>query len=225
MRVLVVSAHPDDETLGAGGTVARHARRGDEVWVCVLTDGRAPYGAAECTLRAADVLGVKKVVFLGFTDQRLDEGALLDVIRPLEQLVADFRPEVVYTLYGNDVNQDHRVAFNATMVATRPGSGVRRVLAFEAASSTEWVPPFGGNVFAPSVYVDITDTLQAKVDAMRCYSDARESEVRPYPHPRSYEAIEVYAKRHGVECGLYAAEAFMLVREVIADEEETADGT
>ncbi|HLW16059.1 MAG TPA: PIG-L deacetylase family protein [Actinomycetota bacterium] len=225
MRVLVVAAHPDDETLGAGGTMARHARHGDEVWACVLTDGRAPHGAAECTLRAADVLGVKKVVFLGFTDQRLDERALLDVIQPIEQLVADFQPDVVYTHFGNDVNQDHRVVFNATMVATRPGSGVRRVLSFEAASSTEWAPPFGGNVFAPSVYVDITETLQAKIDAMRCYSDARESEVRPYPHPRSYEAIEVYAKRHGIESGLAAAEAFMLVREVVTENEETADGS
>ena len=224
MRVLVVAAHPDDETLGAGGTMARHARRGDEVQVCILTDGRAPYGATECTLRAADVLGVKKVVLLGFADQRLDEGALLDVIKPLEQLVADFRPEVVYTHFANDVNQDHRVVFNATMVATRPGSGVRRVLSFEAASSTEWVPPFGGNVFAPSVYVDISDTLEAKVEAMRCYSDAQESEVRPYPHPRSYEAIEVYAKRHGIESGLAAAEAFMLVREIQVDEQETLHG-
>ena len=218
MNVLVVAAHPDDETLGAGGTMARHALHGDEVWACILTDGRSPHGAAECALRAGDVLGVKKVVFLGFPDQRVDELALLDVIRPLEALVTELRPDVVYTHFSHDVNQDHRVAFNATMVATRPGSGVSRVLSFEAASSTEWAAPFGGNVFAPNVFIDVSDTLAAKIEAMHCYSNAQQSEVRPYPHPRSYEAIEVYAKRHGIESGLDAAEAFMLVREVVSED-------
>jgi len=223
VRVLVVAAHPDDETLGVGGTIARHAQHGDEVWVCILTDGvgarHEQYARqSECALRAGDVLGVKNVVFLGFRDQRLDEPALLDVVQPLERIVADFKPDIVYTHFRDDVNQDHRVAFGATMIATRPGAGVKSVLCYEAASSTEWAPPLGGTSFAPSVYVDITDTLAAKLEAMRCYSDAHESEVRPYPHPRSYEAIDVYARRHGVESGLHAAEAFMLVRQIVSDE-------
>jgi LmbE family N-acetylglucosaminyl deacetylase len=224
LRVLVVAAHPDDETLGAGGTIARHARHGDEVWVALMTNGREPHGAIEAARRAGDVLGVKRVVFFGFPDQRLDDRALLDVIQPLEQLVDELHPEIVYTHFANDVNQDHRVVFQATMVATRPGSGVRRLLSFEAASSTEWAPPIAGHVFAPSVYVDVAETLLVKIEAMRCYSDAPESEVRAYPHPRSYEAIEVYAKRHGIEAGLEAAEAFMLIRELVTEDEESRDG-
>jgi len=221
MRVLAVAAHPDDETLGAGGTLARHADVGDEVWVCILTDGvTARHGHTaeqqECALRAADILGVKRVVFLGLPDQLLDAMPLLDVIRPLQTCVDDLEPEVVYTHFKEDVNQDHRVAYAATMVATRPvGGPVRRLLCWETASSTEWAGPFAGSVFAPNVFVDISETLALKVAAMRAYADTFQSEVKPYPHPRSLEAIEVYARRHGVVAGMKAAEPFMLIRELL----------
>jgi LmbE family N-acetylglucosaminyl deacetylase len=221
VRVLAVAAHPDDETLGAGGTLARHAELGDEVWVCILTDGvtaRHEHTAEqqECALRAADILGVKKVVFLGLPDQLLDAMPLLEVIRPLDACVRELEPEVVYTHFKEDVNQDHRVAYAATMVVTRPvGGPVHRLLCYETASSTEWAGPFAGSVFAPNVFVDITETLHRKVEAMRAYGDTFQSEVKPYPHPRSLEAVEVYARRHGVVSGMAAAEPFMLIRELL----------
>ena len=219
-RVLVVAAHPDDETLGVGGTIARHASAGDEVWVCLLSEGvSSRHGEVElqkdCAERACGVLGVHKVVFLDFPDQRIDTYSLLDVIRPIENCIEELRPEIVYTHFKEDVNQDHRIAFRATLVATRPvgGHSVRQVLCFETPSSTEWAAPFPGSVFAPNVFVDITETLSVKLEAMSQYADTHVSEVRPYPHPRSLEALEVYAKRHGVTAGIPAAEPFMLVRE------------
>jgi len=223
MNVLVVAAHPDDETLGVGGTIARHVENRDEVRVCILTDGvTARHGHTalqqERASEACRVLGVKNVAFFGLPDQHLDALPLIDVIRPIEQSVQEFRPVIVYTHFNQDANQDHRIAFQATIVATRPSGadGVKRVLCYETASSTEWAAPFTGNVFAPNVFIDIGATLSKKLEAMQMYVGTHVSEVKPFPHPRSFEAIETYAKRHGIVVGLTAAEPFMLVRELIS---------
>jgi LmbE family N-acetylglucosaminyl deacetylase len=116
-----------------------------------------------------------------------------------------------------DVNQDHRCVFRAVMVATRPvgDTTVRRVLCFETPSSTEWAPPFPGNVFSPSVFVDVSATLKHKIDALAAYEHTYMNEVHPYPHPRSYKAVRIYAQRHGIAVGMLAAEPFMLVRQLI----------
>jgi LmbE family N-acetylglucosaminyl deacetylase len=220
--VLVVVAHPDDETLGAGGTIARLTASGNEVWVCIVCDGVTARHTQtsrqrECAERACEVLGVTNVTFCELPDQRLDALDLIDVIRPIERCVHELRPDTVLTQFKEDVNQDHRVVFAATMVATRPSpnTSVRTVMCFETASSTEWAAPFQGGVFAPNLFVDISATLDKKIEAMTMYADTYVSEVLPYPHPRSYEAIEVYAKRQGVVAGMKAAEPFMLLRGVV----------
>jgi LmbE family N-acetylglucosaminyl deacetylase len=221
MRILTIAAHPDDETLGAGATIALHAARGDEVWVCILSDGvGARHGHVElqkdCAMRACDVLGVREVVFCGLPDQRLDTLPLLDVIAPIEKVIAELRPDVVLTHFKEDSNQDHRLVFQATLVAARPvnGSTVRRLMCYEIPGSTEWAGPFQESVFTPNVYVDVSSTLDKKIEAMHAYADTHISEVRPYPHPRSYEALEIYARRYGIAAGLEAAEPFMLLREI-----------
>lgn len=220
MRILTVAAHPDDETLGAGGTMAWHASRGDTVWACVLTDGVTSRHdqvslQEECARRACDTLGVERLILVGLPDQRLDTLSLLDVIGPIEQCIRELQPDVVLTHFGGDVNEDHRLVSRATMVAARPvpGQSVRRVCAFEIASSTDWAPPVPGSVFAPNLYVDISETLETKLTAMKAYADTFHSEVRPFPHPRSMEALTAYAQRHGAASGLLAAEPFMLLRE------------
>jgi LmbE family N-acetylglucosaminyl deacetylase len=220
MRILTVAAHPDDETLGAGGTMAWHAAKGDRVWVCVLADGvTSRHGRvaqqAECAQRACEILGVERLVMVGLPDQRLDTVSLLDIITPVEQCIAELAPDVVLTHFPGDVNEDHRLVSRAVMVATRPvaGSHVRKVCAFEVPSSTDWAPPIPGSVFAPNLYVDISDTLDTKLTAMKAYADTYVSEVRPYPHPRSLEALTVYGQRHGIVAGMRAAEPFMLLRE------------
>lgn len=220
MRVLTVAAHPDDETLGAGGTMAWHAARGDTVWACVLADGASSRHnhveqQAECARQACETLGVDRLVMVGLPDQRLDTLSLLDVITPIEQCIEELQPDVVLTHFPGDVNEDHRLVARATLVATRPvpGTSVRRVCAFEIASSTDWAPPLAGSVFAPNVYVDISETLETKLTAMKAYAGTFVSEVRPFPHPRSLEALTAYARRHGAASGLLAAEPFMLLRE------------
>lgn len=221
MRVLTVAAHPDDETLGAGGTMARLAAAGHEVWVCILTDGvLARHGHTDrqqaCAERAAKRLGVSEVTFCGLPDQHLDALPLLDVITPIEKCAGALEPDVVLTPFKDDANQDHRIAFAAVLVATRPlpSASTRRVLCYETASSTEYAAPFPGSAFSPNVFVDISSSLSTKLAALQEYEQTYTGEMHPFPHPRSYQALQALAQWHGSNVGVAAAEAFMLVRQV-----------
>lgn len=214
-RVLVIAAHPDDELLGCGGTVALHARAGDEVTAVIACEGESlrygpgGVGQAEHMRRAAQTLGLKESRPLGFPDQRLDTRSLLDLIAPLETVVRELRPAVVYCQFGGDANRDHELLFRAALVATRPLEPfIEAVYAFDTASSTEWGYP---RSFVPDTWVDITETLEQKLSAMACY----ESEVRPYPHPRSLDALRHRARAWGNQCCMDAAEVFMTVRRTL----------
>jgi LmbE family N-acetylglucosaminyl deacetylase len=218
-RVLVVSAHPDDETYGLGGTIQRHVQLGAVVSVLFLTDGvGARHTGVEqqkqAARRACATLGVEDVRFADKPDQRLDALPLLDLILPISEAVKELRPEVVYTHHRGDANQDHRAVFAATLVATRPfgDNPVNEVLSYEVASSTEWSAPVGDWAFLPNVFVDISETLDGKLAAVEAYRDTAAPEVRPFPHPRSCEAVRIYAQNRGVSVGMEAAEAFVLVR-------------
>ena len=213
--VLVIAAHPDDEVLGCGGTVALHARAGDEVTAVIACEGESlrygpgGVGQSEHSRRAAEMLGLKESRRLGFPDQRLDTLTLLDLIAPLERAVQQVRPAVVYCQFGGDANRDHELLFRAALVATRPLEPfIEAVYAFDTASSTEWGYP---RSFVPDTWVDISTTLEQKLCAMACY----ESEVRPYPHPRSLEALRHRAHAWGNQCCMEAAEVFMTVRRTL----------
>lgn len=217
-RILVVAAHPDDEVLGCGGTLARHAGNGDTVDVLFLADG---VGAREGSLdmeivsrrvfagTAADALGINQPRFLKFPDQRLDTLALLDVVQAIETVMAEVDPTTVYTHHGGDLNLDHRITHDATLTACRPlpGRALSRVLAFEVPSSTEWSPR---ETFRPTHFVDVSETLDAKRAALACY----EAEMRPAPHPRSAEAIAALGTWRGASAGLDHAEAFEVLRQI-----------
>ena len=219
MRVLVFAAHPDDDVLGMGGTIAVHADRGDEVHVVCVTDGSSTQYPGDTALRerkygeaqaAAAALGVREYVHHDFPDMRLDTVPHVDVNRVVEEHVRTLRPQVVYTAQP-DVNRDHRALFDSVAVATRPvpEQPVRRVLTYAPTSSTEWTPaPL--NWFVPNWFVDITATLQRKLDAFACF----ETEGRAFPHPRSARALEAYAAYFGAGVGCEYAEPFVLVRSV-----------
>jgi LmbE family N-acetylglucosaminyl deacetylase len=218
-RVLAVAAHPDDETYGLGGTIRRHVLGGEAVTVLFLTDGvGARHSVTEpqqaAARRACACLGVEAVRFAEMPDQRLDALALIDVVRPISEAVKELRPSIVYTHHRGDANQDHRAVFSATMVAVRPfgDNPVEQVLCYEVASSTEWAAPLSDSAFLPNVFVDISNTLEEKLRAVEAYRDTFMSEVKPFPHPRSPEAVRVYAQSRGVSVGMVAAEAFVLVR-------------
>ena len=223
-RVLVVAAHPDDETLGAGGTVAKHIASGDSVSVLILGEGIASrkergenYAKEKETLRADSrralaSLGVKDISFLDFPDNSFDTVPLLEIIKAIEKVMAEKKPEIVYTHHWGDLNIDHRRTFDAVLTACRPpGSTVKKILCFEVLSSTEWTAQTAENAFMPNLYVDITNTLEKKISALKEYR----SEIRPYPHPRSPEGAEILAKMRGIIVGKRAAEAFHIVREII----------
>jgi N-acetylglucosamine malate deacetylase 1 len=216
-RVLVIAAHPDDEVLGCGGTVALHTRAGDCVTALIACEGESlrygvgGVGQAEHTRRAAATLGVQDVRALGLPDQRLDTITLTELITPLERAVREVRPNIVYCQHGGDINRDHELLFKALLVATRPTEPwIESVYAFDTASSTEWAYP---RSFVPDTWVDISSTLELKLCAMACY----ESEVREYPHPRSLEALRHRARAWGNQTCLDAAEVFMTVRRTLRD--------
>jgi LmbE family N-acetylglucosaminyl deacetylase len=221
LNVLIVAAHPDDEVLGCGATAARLARAGNAVFISILGEGMTSRPEADrsclpglnaCARRAAEMLGAKDLFLHGLPDNRFDTLPLLDVVKTVEGLVTELRPEVVYTHHGGDLNVDHQVTHRAVLTATRPTAGhpVREVYAFEVASSTEWGFQRFEPVFRPNVFVDIAQDLDTKIAAMAAY----ESESRPFPHPRSPEALRAIATRWGSVVGCQAAEAFELIRSV-----------
>ena len=215
-RILCVSAHGDDETLGCGGTLAKHVEAGDTVMVIILADGvtsrdSIPQNSLQrrqSTVRALRALGVQQWGFGDWPDQKLDTIPRLALIKDIEVAVGSFQPSIVYTHWSGDRNIDHRIVSDATMVACRPqpGSSVKRVLMFEAPSSTEW-----GKGFEPSYWVDISGTLKTKMAALECYAE----EMRPFPHPRSMLGVEYLAKVRGAAVGVESAEAFMVARVIV----------
>jgi LmbE family N-acetylglucosaminyl deacetylase len=222
-RVLCVAAHADDEVLGIGGTLARHAGLGGEVVTLILSEGeaakleeteRSPERLASARAAGA-AMGSREVLFGHLEDQRFDAVPLIDVIKVIEPVVREFQPEIVYTHHGGDANTDHAIAFKATYASCRPLSGfsrsVGRLLSYETPSSTDQAPGLSRFAFVPNVYVDVESVWDRKVEALHCYP----SELVGWPHPRSIEYIEALAVKRGGESGCRKAEAFSLLREVL----------
>ena len=222
--ILILAAHPDDEVLGCGGTIAKLADQGATIHVAFLADGvfsRVGDQAKQqeelhirraAAQKACDILGVKSVSFDDFPDNRMDTVALLDITKALENLIAEYKPEVVFTHHAGDVNIDHRRMHEAAVTACRPQRGhpVKTLLCFEVPSSTDWQLPGSAPIFAPNWFVDISDTLDRKFAALDAYA----AELRDWPHPRSRQGVEHLTRWRGATVGVNAAEAFMLGRQL-----------
>ena len=223
--VLVIAAHPDDEALGCGGTMARLAAEGVNVHVAFLADGvgarpmselehdRALQQRREAGRQAASILGSHEPRFFDFPDNQLDTVSLLELAQAIEKAIEELAPDTVITHHGGDLNIDHRRVHDAVLTACRPQTGhpVRRIWCFEVASSTEWQSPGSAPAFTPNLFFDIESTLRQKLEAL----DAYEQEMRDWPHSRSIRAVEHLARWRGASVGHEAAEAFMVVRELI----------
>ncbi len=222
MNLLVIAAHPDDETLGCGGTLARLIREGNLVRVAFMADGvgsRAEKGVQdiqalesrqEAASKACEVLGAPSPIFNDYPDNRLDTLPLLEIVQSIEILITKYQPDTILTHHFGDLNIDHQIVHKAVFTACRPQTGypVQTLLTFETPSSTEWQTPVSARSFVPNWFVDITDTLEQKIMAAQCYV----SELRQWPHPRSEQGLRHLAHWRGATVGVEAAEAFMLGR-------------
>ncbi|MBI3553512.1 MAG: PIG-L family deacetylase [Elusimicrobia bacterium] len=225
-RILVVAAHPDDELLGCGATVARQSARGSTIWSLVLGEGitsrkglgspqkaRALKKLQDDSRKANAVVGVKKLVLKDFADNKFDSVPRLELVHAIEEVVCAFKPDTVYTHSSTDLNIDHQIVCEAVKTACRPlpGSPVRHILSFEIPSATEWRFD-SAKGFSPNVFVDVSRFLDKKLKALAAYK----GEMRPFPHPRSEKYIRALAAVRGGQAGLPAAEAFSLIRSVSA---------
>lgn len=219
-RILVVAPHPDDEVLGAGGTIARLTHEGHEVIVVIVTRGDSAMfdpdvieQGCEEARHAHALLGVQRTVFMeGFPAALLDTIPHSHLNEALRELLCDIKPHILFIPFNGDIHLDHRLVFESVLVAARPNGAqrIQAIYSYETLSETNWnaAPLTPG--FCPNTYSDIAAYLEAKLEAMSVYR----SQLKPFPHERSLEAIRALARLRGATVGLEAAEAFVLIRSI-----------
>jgi len=223
MKVLVVAPHPDDETLGCGGTLLKHRAAEDKLFWLIVTQASEPKWPAD-TVKAkrreiesvSAAYGFEKTFQLGFPATKIDALPLEDLIQGIREVTGEIKPDCVYLNHAGDIHSDHRVGFEAVMSAVKPfysdRHGVRRLLSYEVLSSTDAMPAVAAPNFIPNVFSNISPYLERKLEIMALY----QTEVQPYPLPRAAESIRALARARGATIGVEYAEAFMLIRETVS---------
>ena len=223
-KILVVAAHPDDEVLGMGGTIAKLTKAGNEVNVLIVTDGsssqyRDSVGLQKIienkkkeTWACAQTLGVKNVFYGEQPDMKLDCTPHININKVIESLIDELGPDTVYTHFWGDVNVDHQNVYKSTVVAVRPvlGQVVKVLYCYRVPSSTEWTPCKVDTMYMPNVFVDITEEAELKYEAFSKYR----TELRDYPHPRSIQHLKELDVARGLEVGQGLTETFVLLRKL-----------
>ena len=216
-KILVICAHPDDETLGLGGTIKLHSLNGSKVYVLNFADGESSrkkftnniLERQKQAIKAASILGIKETKFLDYEDQKLDTVPLVELSKQIELAIKKWNPSIVYTHFWGDVNQDHKVLFDATIIATRPtpNSKINKVICYETPSSTEW----GNQNFKPNHFINIQKVSKMKIKAFQQYRN----EIKKFPHPRSKQSILIRSNYWGSSIGIENAEAFIILRDIV----------
>ena len=220
-RILVIGAHSDDEVLGVGGTVLQASKLDSQVDVLIVTDSvSTQYESASIMgvrrvshlTECCEILGVNSVTQWEYPDMKLDTIAHVDLNRKIENFLLERKYDTVFVHHRNDINKDHRILFDSVMVATRPvpSQTIKAIYCYYTPSSTEWGAHGGSSIFCPNMFVDVSNVLSKKLEALNKYKD----ELREYPHPRSIENVENVAKYFGAQVGLKAAEAFQIIRNI-----------
>ncbi len=217
MKILVIAPHSDDEVLGCGGTIIKYSKKGDDIYLCIVTRAYIPDWTEEFLknrpkeiAEASKVLGIKKTYFLDFPTVKLDTIPQKELNDALSKIIKEVKPEIIYTCHGGDISKDHQLVFRSTLVASRPlhARFVKKLFSYETLSETEWGISF--SPFITNFYEDITKEIDKKIIAMKVYK----SELKNSPHPRSLEMIKILAQKRGTEVGVKYAEAFKLIREI-----------
>ena len=222
--VLVVAAHPDDEVLGCGGTIAKLSKEKNTVNVLFISNGEDSRDINKIIIKkkikkrknaaelAAKILGVTSNTFMDLLDNKLDTYPLLKIVKIIEKYIKKFKPDIIYTHFNNDLNIDHQIVNQAVLTACRPqkNSSVKNIFFFEVPSSTEWRVDKNSKIFNPNWFEDISLTKNKKIEALKAYR----MEMKKWPHPRSEKAIRALYTWRGATVGLDAAEAFMLGRKI-----------
>lgn len=220
-NILVVAPHPDDEVLGCGGIIKKYSLAGDSVFVLIMTRGKKELYSEEKirnvrneALIAHKLLGISDTIFLDFPAPDLDLVSIAELSTKVFKVIKEFDIVTLFLPHHGDIHNDHKVVFNAGLVAARPvkENPVKRIYSYETLSETEWAAPFGDDAFIPTRFVNISDVFTAKLEAMKCFK----SQLREFPNPRSLKSIEALAIMRGCTVGFTHAEAFMTIR-VIED--------
>jgi LmbE family N-acetylglucosaminyl deacetylase len=220
--VLFISVHPDDETLGCGGTILRHKELGDHIyWLNIANMSLShPHGFSKERVdhinktvdRVSELYGFEKTVNLDLYEALLDEYPMFDFIQKIDEVIHDVQPQVIYIPNRSDVQSDHRIAFEAIYACTKNFRKpyIRKLLMYETLSETEYAPALSQNAFIPNVFIDISPYLEKKIAIMKLY----DIEIMEYPLPRSPHAIRGLAAFRGSRIGVKYAEAFQLLFQI-----------
>lgn len=217
-RVIVISAHPDDEILGAGGSILKHVSNGDEVYWLITTNISEEQGFAKeiTSSREEEIkevekqLGIRKTFLLNYPTMTLSSSSLIKMVPEISKIFNEVKPEIIYCLNRSDAHSDHRITFDAVMACTKSFRYpfIKKVLMYECLSETEFAPPLPEKVFLPNYYVDISKFIDKKIEIMKIY----DSELGEHPFPRSLENIKALATYRGASVGVKFAEAFQLIK-------------
>jgi len=217
-KVIIISAHPDDETLGAGGTILKHKENGDEVHWLIVTDVFESEGFSNERVlsrkqeieEVSRLYSFNKVCNLGYPTMKLNDTILFELVNKISHIFQELEPEIIYVMNRSDAHSDHRIVFDAVMSCTKSFRYpyVKKVLMYECLSETEFAPILPERVFQPNYFVDISNFIEKKIEIMKIF----DSELGEHPFPRSIKNLEALATFRGATVGVLYAEAFQMIK-------------
>ena len=218
-RIIVISPHPDDETLGAGGTINKFIKQGHDLMVLTISGHLPPLYkreeyelTKEEALKAYEIMGVQSSQFLEIPATMIGDEPIHELNSKISSVLAEFEPTDVFCPFP-DRHIDHRLIFDSVMVATRPvgyGKRIKNLVAYETLSETHWNAPYLEPNFTPNLVVNITEEFEKKLEALECFK----SQIDKKEGPRSLEAVKALAKFRGSQSGFQYGEAFYVIRQI-----------